>query len=342
MKKYHQDLSFLSSFQSKLLMAALLGMGSFIVSWSPVIFPKIGFVLANFSFLPIFLSGFALGIVGGTLSAGIFVVISGLMGGISVCVWSVFSMFLVLWMIKKSLLFREEKSSRFFYPEGRLLVSLIILFLIVLGAAVLLLKPLLLMHMPIFQGLTSPSTQEMILMSLKEYVKLDSLEEGILFQVFSLLSNYGPALLLSSWILTLFVNAIGALLILKKWGNSLRPPFYIQDIALPAWYPWLLIASALLIFIGGEVGFIGKNASALVMLGFIFQGISVFHVLMANIFEKDSSMPKIMLGFFYSLVILFPWILGILAGLGILEQFMHLRNRIIARFHEYQKSRGNQ
>lgn len=315
-----------SSLKGKILFALSAGIVSCLLSLSIFFVPGLGLALSNFSLLPIFLSGFALGTWGAGLSSFVVCLVGGLGGNFFI---SLLTFSFVVFLVHQSLQVREVKGVRFFYPEGRFLVFLLLVAILFLGVLVFSIKVFLLESLSAMWHENFVSFESVMLFYVHQLTKGIALETPLNPEIFSFVAHYGIAFFLCSWIVSLFINAEIALIILKESSHGLRPPFKMRDIVLPPWYPLLLLGSVALILMPGDFSYLGKNAAIVIILGFIFQGCSLVHAFLQKRFEKENNLRKLMFVFFYGSMVVLPWFLGV-AGLGILDHFMHLKKRVLA------------
>lgn len=315
-----------SSWKGRLLLAVGGGFLSSFLSFSFLFFPGIGLILSNFCLLPIFLSGFTLGVWGALISSITLCLISSIFGNPIV---TLITMSVVIVVIRQSLLVRELKGKFFFYPGDRLIVFLLMMGLLFMVVLVMSVKIFFLKNLSILAHVNLMSFEDALSFYIQEGIKSFYLPEQIKPKIILFLVNYGVVFILISWILTLFINAMIALRLLKNTRYGLRPPFTIQNMSLPLWYPFLFGGFVVLIFMGGDFSYLGKNGSLLVIMGFVFQGCSLIHVVLSKWFEKQVMLQRVIFCIFYgSMIVVLPWFLGI-AGLGILDHFMNLKERVL-------------
>lgn len=131
-----------------------------------------------------------------------------------------------------------------------------------------------------------------------------------------------PGLALSGWILIMAGNAALAQALLVRFGRAQRPSPRLDSIALPAWLPLAAAAVAGLAFLGGAVGFFGANALFIVAMPFFFAGLGVVHAL-----ARKWGAGPLPLVVFYMLTAAFGWPVAMIAGLGLVDQWMDFRTR---------------
>ena len=315
-----------SSWKGRAVLAVGAGLLSCLLSLSLLLHPLLGLIFSSMALLPIFLSGFTLGVGGVMISAVTICFIDGLRGNIFI---PLITMGFIVAAVRQSLLVRKVKGTVFFYPEGRFVVFLLIMGLVFLGGLVMGIKIFFLKSLSVSHHVDFMSFEELIFFYVQEFLKNASLQSQLSKEGISFIVNYGLSFLLISWILTLFINAMIALSLLKRTNFGLRPPFLMRNMSLPVWYPFLLVGSVAMIFMGGDISYLGKNASLLVIMGFVFQGCSLVHLVIQKWLKQQVVHQRMAFGFFYgSMIVMLPWFLGV-AGLGILDHFMNLKERVL-------------
>ena len=130
-----------------------------------------------------------------------------------------------------------------------------------------------------------------------------------------------PGSVAAFWALSLLCNAIMAQALLAKGGHNIRPTPRLREFALPDWLSWALVVSALIALLGpGEIGYIGRNLSLVLAVPFFFLGLAVVHKLAGM-----TPLPGALLSLVYLVMIFSGWFLLVIAGLGILEQWVGLK-----------------
>lgn len=128
---------------------------------------------------------------------------------------------------------------------------------------------------------------------------------------------------LVSWLLLLALNAVLAQGALARFGRNLRPAPDIGDIELPVWLAPALAATLVAAFLAdGDLGFVARNLAMVLLLPFLFLGLSVVHVLIRRLQAK-----VLLFVAFYAVMLLFTWPAVIVVALGLLEQWLNLRRR---------------
>ena len=139
------------------------------------------------------------------------------------------------------------------------------------------------------------------------------------------LADFFPGMVGAFWVLMLGVNSIFAQGLLVKGRKNLRPSPRIKELTLPDWPSWALVGSALLALLGpGEVGYLGRNLFVVVAMPYFFLGLAVVHVLASSL-----RFPGVLLGLIYVVTLATGWFALVIGAIGIIEQWVGLRRRIV-------------
>ena len=128
----------------------------------------------------------------------------------------------------------------------------------------------------------------------------------------------------TTWLLMIIVNAGLAQSLLASRGWSKRPKPEWSQVRLPGWFDWVLVGTAAAALVShGDVGFLARNIVMILLTPYFLVGLAVAHVI-----ARRSTMPGLMLGAFYIVLIVF-FLLGaaLVAVLGIVEQWIGVRRR---------------
>jgi hypothetical protein len=137
-----------------------------------------------------------------------------------------------------------------------------------------------------------------------------------------ILAIYLPGMLLSVWLLISVVNSAFAQNFLSRIGHSIRPLPTYSSFELPNWMSLALATAILLSLFPGTFGDFGRNASPLLSTPFFLLGLAVIHTLSQQIGAR-----KMVLAGLYVLLIIVGWLSAIVVLLGVLEQWISLRQR---------------
>lgn len=130
-----------------------------------------------------------------------------------------------------------------------------------------------------------------------------------------------------SWQLLIAVNGVVAQRLLSRRGRAIRPTPAWSKLTLPEWFAWPLVgAAAISLVTSGDAQYLARNAAMILATPYFFLGLTVVHAL-----ARRSAAKGVLLGVFYAVLVVFTLIAGaIVAGLGMIEQWVGLRERIAA------------
>ncbi len=148
--------------------------------------------------------------------------------------------------------------------------------------------------------------------------------EEILKDALNRIAPFFAGMAAAMWAFGLLINVAIAQGLLAKGGRNIRPSPRFRELKLPDALSWALVASALVALVApGELEYVGRNIAIVLAVPFFFLGLTVVHKLAAL-----TPFPGAMLAMAYLLVIFSGWFVLVIAGLGILEQWVGLRNRM--------------
>lgn len=311
----------------------LAGIIGSVCAWSIFGFPLLGILLSNFTLLPLFMSGFVYGYKGLGISAGIFLGIPFIFGMREMSLSVLFTLLPAFFAYAQSMRHRVSQGKKFFYPEGRIIVSLVFFFIIGL-----------VLYFLIWQNIWDPkgeitSLEQAFFQFFSSFFKELPLKEAPDPRILSIVAKLFPAIICISWFLVVFFNMHLALRLLAKWEISThRPPFIFEKIILPNQFIWALIGCSAFIWIKGDIGFIALNSISLILCAYVLLGISFIQFTLLHQNQSNLTVRKIFLGIFYISMVLFPWILLIVAVLGIFDSLLGLKEK---RFKRIVKMKSN-
>jgi len=130
-----------------------------------------------------------------------------------------------------------------------------------------------------------------------------------------------------SWQLLIAVNGVVAQRLLSRCGRAIRPTPAWSKLTLPEWFAWPLVgAAAISLVTSGDAQYLARNAAMILATPYFFLGLTVVHAL-----ARRTAAKGVLLGVFYAVLVVFTLIAGaIVAGLGMIEQWVGLRERIAA------------
>ena len=135
-----------------------------------------------------------------------------------------------------------------------------------------------------------------------------------------------PAALLVWWMSLVIANGAIAQGILVRSGRNLRPSPHFESLTLPNWLAGALMASLVMSIMGGTPGFIGGTLAAMVLMVYFILGLAVVHAM-----SRAWNARGLALTGFYFVLVVFGWLMLLVAVLGLFEQWTGLRARQAAR-----------
>lgn len=287
--------------------------------------------------LPLFLSGLSMGPSAAILSAAAACLALSLMitvsaaqisGSLAFALTDGVGMFIgtaislgvpVVVLVRQALLSRTtDDGSVEWYPPGPLVMWLT-------GIGLLLLVSSLLSFLIFAAG---PSLEAIFTDQMSEVLRqlLPEVEEPQLQEAAAAAAQIGLGAALDSWLVVIAANGIMAQGVLRRFGRNLRPAPDITELELPQWLGLALAATALVALLApGDVGFVARSLLMVLLLPYFFAGLAVVHAACRNRGPRT-----IMLILFYLILVLFAGSAALVAGLGLLDQTIGLRRRLLA------------
>ncbi len=134
-----------------------------------------------------------------------------------------------------------------------------------------------------------------------------------------------PGVAAGVWTSLMVGNGLLAQGLALRFGKAIRPGSPLSTMELPGWIGPALAVSLAVSFLGGPTAQIGTGLSILLIVPFAFQGLAVVHVL-----ARRTSFPGLVLGMVYALIIVFGVPIGFIIMLGLFEQWIRLRRRLVS------------
>lgn len=287
--------------------------------------------------LPLFLSGLSMGPAAVTLSAAtaclalslmIAVAASEVTGSVGAGLLDALGMFIgsaitlglpVVVLVRQALLSRTAGDGTVeWYPAG-----LLVTWLTAAGVAMLIFS----LGSLLWLG-SGESIEAMFTGQLAEALRLvlPEVEETQLQQAASATAQIGLGIGLDSWLMVIAANGILAQGVLGRYGRNLRPAPDITQIELPNWLGMALAATALVALLApGDFGFLARSLVVVLLLPYFFAGLAVIHAAC-----RGRGARAIMLTIFYLILVLFAWPAILVVGLGLVDQVIGLRQRLLA------------
>lgn len=140
----------------------------------------------------------------------------------------------------------------------------------------------------------------------------------------AMISGIMPAFLSYFWILVAMMSIVGAQYVLRQRKLNLRDVFSFQQLRLPRKLVYVFAACGLAGTLAPQpYDYTARNLSMILGLPFFFVGLAVLHTLVAHVRAS-----WILLIIFYAIMALMPLITLIVAGLGVVDQWVDFRQRI--------------
>lgn len=265
--------------------------------------------------LPLFMAGLSAGPRAVTIGGGVGFMFAGLLGGgMAAGVFGLMQALPAWLVVKQSLLQRPADApggqpKR--YPAGNTLC-----WLTMLGGAMLAVMAV--------ASLSDDRTFSAVVNSNLDSVfkaiapDLDAAQRSSMVEV---MTPMFPGAVGVSWVMMTIVNATLAQGILVRMGHNLRPSPAYAGLELPQWMSWPLLGSAALALLGsGEIEYTGRNLAMVLAVPYFFLGLAVVHT-----WARRLSYTGVILASFYLVLLLSGWVILVVAGIGMLEQWRGLR-----------------
>ncbi len=140
------------------------------------------------------------------------------------------------------------------------------------------------------------------------------------------LAKFFPGMAAASWVVMHIVNAAIGQNVLVRAGRNIRPRDTYTALVLPDWFSWFLVAGSVLALVGpGDLAYIGRNLVIVLLVPFFLLGLAVTHTAVRRL---KLGVP--LLAVFYLILVVFGWAAFAVAGIGIIEQWVGIRDRLPA------------
>jgi hypothetical protein len=301
-----------------LIIAILAGAVSGLLFVSLKFESTLGMLFINFTHLPLFLAGFGLG----TLAVAVAALTSTVVVGAAFEPYSAIQ-FAVVYAIPATLIVRQTLLRRpaadggvVWYPSGRVLgmlvgyglVTFAIIFVIMSGGE---------------HGLVDVMRAALEETTALFFSALDAEQRLALADQWS---TALPGALITSWLITLGINAAIAQGALTRIGKNRRPSLDLGRIELPIGFAFALVASGALWYIAdGNAAFVGQTLTIAIATPYLFLGLAVVHQI-----SRPWPGRPFALFLFYLLLLFLLGLPGLVlvAGLGLADQLIGLRRRV--------------
>ncbi len=263
--------------------------------------------------LPLMLVGLGLGTTAATMAGISGFVIVGLLGGIMAAGLYAVAHAMPTWLVVRQSLLQipGEDGAIVWYPVGYILC-----WLASFGALVML-----------FAAVINVGGAGSLETSVGEYLNYvfeavaPAMPAADRQSVALMLTPLFPGMAAISWLSMVALNAIFAQSILRRGNRNLRPGPSLTNLRLPDWISWMLVASAAIALLKvGDMEYLGRNMATVLAVPFFFLGLSVVHD-----FARHVGSPGALLAVFYLVMFFFGGALLVVAGVGIVEQWVGLR-----------------
>lgn len=299
------------------LIAIVAGVVSGVVFVAPLFGSLLGLLLANFTQLPLFLVGLNLGLsavsIAAVAGAATVVALGGL---VPVATFVVTFAVPAVIVVRQTLLSRTAADGSVeWYPSGGVLAILVCYGLAALAVVMSLVgSP---------EGGMLDMTRAWIDQGLAQIAP--DLPADTRADVAADMSTLFPALLVTSWLLTILANVALAHASLARWGSNRRPSLDLLGVELPLAMAFAFAAGVALWLIGGDIlGLIGKTLTVAIAAVYVFQGIALVHHVSRGWPGRTFALTVF---YFILLVLLGLPGLALVAALGLADQLIGLRRR---------------
>ena len=134
-----------------------------------------------------------------------------------------------------------------------------------------------------------------------------------------------PAMAANSWLVMMMVNGVLAQAVLARAGRALRPSVAFADFELPMAVLYLFGGALALSFVPEPVGPLGTAAVMVISFAYLVLGLAVIHALVRRLAAR-----QLILFGIYLLLIVMSGLAILVALLGLVEQGLGVRKRIVA------------
>jgi hypothetical protein len=128
-----------------------------------------------------------------------------------------------------------------------------------------------------------------------------------------------------TWLVMMVVNAGLAQSLLAARGWNRRPSPRWSQLRLPGWFDWVLVGTAATALVTtGDASFLARNILMILLTPYFFVGLAVAHLM-----ARRTPMPGMVLAAFYLVLMVFFLVAaGVVAALGVVEQWIGVRRRL--------------
>ncbi|NBB82594.1 MAG: DUF2232 domain-containing protein [Alphaproteobacteria bacterium] len=295
--------------------AVLGGLASAVCTLSVVTGSGLAMVIAYLSALPLFLVGLSMGAAAGAIAglAGAVIVLLG-GGAIVALVYLGLTAIPAAWSVRVALTTRTaDDGTTTWTPPGPILMGLIGWGLALYGVGI---------AAAIAQGQDPVATLERAMVETATALGGGTPETPVV-DVFRRMAVLIPGMVLASWVLMTAINGALAQSLLRRAGRAIRPSAGLADLALPSWGPGAFALALVAAFLSTSVvGDVGTTVAVVLGFAYLLVGLGTVHAL-----TRGRPLRGLMLTLVYGALLLLGWPAVILAGLGVIEQWVGLRRR---------------
>lgn len=269
---------------------------------SITLIPNLGMaLLASLAPIPLFMVGLALGrrpvIAASLVTTALIFVFAHPIQGIS---YTLLYALPIIALTDRALLNRKVGKLVEWYPAEQLILWLVGMAGIIVFVAVFIVTPY-----------TDP---DQIMRNLQQLEPLLGPQSEEIAQVLKEVLPYFPAFFGLSWCFSMIINGALAQGILVNFKTNMRPSPSIQEILFPRWLLGLLAICVLTPFLElGVITQLTRNIALILFIPFALTGIGYVH---KRLYKTPT--PQFFIVFFYVVLLLFPWLLFLLALGGVL------------------------
>lgn len=143
-------------------------------------------------------------------------------------------------------------------------------------------------------------------------------------RMFATLKRVFPFLVVTWWIIIVTVNGVAAQKLLDRAGHARRPAPDLTTTTLPGWmFPAVVAAAAVALLGSGWLGFVATNVALILCVPYFLAGLAVLHAISVQWNGRTAILIAV-----YLLLLLFGWPLLVVTGLGMVEHWAGLRQRL--------------
>ena len=302
------------------LMALGAGVISSVAVSSLVVGSTLALPLFYFASLPLYLTGLGAGSKGLLIALIAAVVTAGVIGGVIAAVPFALAYALPVWLACRNALMQRtsEDGTPEWYPVGYIAAWITVLAAVLMGVGTLYAGE------TTIDGSLEQTVQAFLNHALGNMV--GNMPADLRGEIVLALSQYFPGMAAASWVIMHIANAATAESVLCKSGKALRADPSYSNAYLPDWCSWaLVVAAAITVFGDGDLGYIGQNLTILMLTPFFLVGLAVVH----SMARRYQSRTLLLVAFYFTLLVI-GWAVMAVAALGVIEQWVGLRNRFAA------------